>query len=128
MVNNTPEATIQSAASIWLLGCPFCGEVLVSMNEFSSPEIEQIDALWRLCPSDHVWTGWARPGGRTDEIWIFRQRANWRRFTLVKRRALYFIYDEKRRIVAKASSLERLLARVDAIPGLNDALPIDPED
>lgn len=52
-------------------------------------------------------------------------RANWRRFTLIKSRLTYYIYDEKRRIVARASSLNDLLTRVDAIPGLNDPLPLD---
>ena len=95
------------------------------MLVFSSEEVEQIDALWRDCPIGHVWTGWARPGHQDDEIWIFRKKANWRRFTLVKSRTSYFLYDEKRRVVAKASTLSELMAAVDAIPVLNDALPLD---
>ena len=95
------------------------------MLVFNSSEIEQIDALWRACPIGHVWTGWARPGNRDDEIWIFRKKANWRRFLLAKSRTAYFLFDEKRRVVAKAGSLDALMERVDAIPGLNDPLPID---
>lgn len=95
------------------------------MLVFSSSEIEQIDALWRACPIGHVWTGWARPGNRDDEIWIFRKKANWRRFRLGKSRTNYFLFDEKRRVVAKAANLDELMARVDAIPGINDPLPID---
>lgn len=92
------------------------------MIVFTSSELEQIDALWRSCPIDHVWSGWAFPGHTDDEVWIFRNKANWRRFTLCKSRTAYFLYDEKRRIVAKAGSLDDLLSNVDAIPGINEPL------
>lgn len=92
------------------------------MTDFSPSEIDEIDALWRQCPTDHVWVGWARPGGRNDEVWIFRKRANWRRFTLIKSRRTFYIYDEKRRIVLRAGSLKDLLDQVDVMPGLNESL------
>ncbi|MAP94880.1 MAG: hypothetical protein CMK07_08015 [Ponticaulis sp.] len=95
------------------------------MLVFNASEVDQIDNLWRAREKTHVWTGWARPGDRLDEIWIFRKKANWRRFTLVKSRTSFLLYDEKRRIVAKAVSLEELMNRVDAIPGINDPLDLD---
>lgn len=95
------------------------------MAEITPSEIDEIDILWRQCPTDHVWAGWARPGNRSDEVWIFRRRANWRRFTLIKRRAYFYLYDEKHRIVARAPALSDLLKLVDAIPGLNDPLAMD---
>ena len=95
------------------------------MLTLNPSEIEQIDALWRACPIGHVWTGWARPGDRDDEVWIFRKKANWRRFLLGKSRTSYFLFDEKRRVVARATTLEELMAAVDAIPGINDPLPMD---
>ncbi len=95
------------------------------MMVFSASELEQIDALWRACPVGHVWTGWARPGDRDDEIWIFRKKANWRRFALCKSRRSYFLYDEKRRVVAKARTLDELMKTVDAIPGINEPLVLD---
>lgn len=92
------------------------------MNVFTATELDQIDALWRNQPIDHVWTGWAQPGDRKDEVWIFRKRANWRRFTLTKTATTYRLFDEKHRAVATARSLEDLITRVDAIPGINDPL------
>ena len=96
-----------------------------AMIFFSASELDQIDHLWRACPVGHVWTGWAFPGDRDDEVWIFRKKANWRRFTLCKSRTMFYLYDEKRRVVARAGSLEELMAEVDAIPGINDPLPLD---
>lgn len=95
------------------------------MIVFTPSELDQIDALWRECPIGHVWTGWARPGDREDEIWIFRKKANWRRFRLCKSRTSFYLYDEKRRVVAKAQTLPELLTFVEAIPGLNEPLSLD---
>tara|TARA_B100000809_G_C14661826_1_gene359874 strand:- start:10 stop:297 length:288 start_codon:yes stop_codon:yes gene_type:complete len=95
------------------------------MAEFSPTEINLIDELWRQCSTDHVWAGWARPGSPDDEVWIFRKRANWRRFILVKTDSSFRLYDEKRRILVRASSLEVLMNKVDALPGLDDPLPLD---
>ena len=94
------------------------------MYDFSPSEIDEIDALWRACPTDHVWTGWARPGGRNDEVWIFRRRANWRRFTLCKGRGSFRLLDEKGRHVAIGRNLKDLMDKVDLIPGLNDPLSL----
>jgi hypothetical protein len=31
-----------------------------------------------------MWTGWAAAGESPEQVWIFRTRAHWRRFPLVK--------------------------------------------
>lgn len=88
------------------------------MKRFTSSEIETIDALWRALPADHVWTGWAAAGDAPDEIWIFRIRAHWRRFPLRKTHTGYALHIETGRTVAEADTLEALLQKVEAIPGL----------
>lgn len=90
------------------------------MTDFTATEIEEIDALWRQCAIDHVWTGWAKPGARDNEIWIFRLRANWRRFSLRKGKMAYRLVDERGRNVLIGRNLAELLDRVDKIPGLNE--------
>jgi hypothetical protein len=44
------------------------------MTAFSPSEVDEIDALWRSLPPDHMWTGWAAAGESPDQIWIFRTR------------------------------------------------------
>ena len=89
------------------------------MERFTPDEIDLIDRLWRARPADHVWTGWAAAGERPDEIWIFRTRAHWRRFPLRKSSSGYALLDEEGTRVARADTLEVLLARVEAIPRLH---------
>lgn len=91
------------------------------MAAFSRDELDQIDALWRALPEDHVWTGWAAAGEAPDEVWIFRTRAHWRRFPLRKQGGAYVLLDERGRPLARARTLETLLARVEALPGLRQA-------
>lgn len=91
------------------------------MLPFNAEEIAEIDHLWRNVPGDHVWTGWAACGEAPLEIWIFRTRAHWRKFPLVKTQAGYRISDEKGQSAAEARSLPALLKKIDAIPGLEDA-------
>lgn len=90
------------------------------MARFTASEIKAIDALWRTLPGDHVWTGWAAAGETPDEIWIFRTRAHWRKFPLSKTDKGYRICDESGQNAIEASSLEGLLAKVEAIPSLTD--------
>lgn len=90
----------------------------MAMARFTREEIETIDRLWRAVPADHVWTGWAAAGDEPDEIWIFRTRAHWRRFPLRKTDEGYALHLETGRPVATAATLEALLERVEAIPGL----------
>ncbi len=90
------------------------------MNTFSPEEIDEIDRLWRAVPADHVWTGWAAAGERPERIWIFRTRAHWRRFPLIKRGKRYCLLNEEDRVVAIARTLADLLTRVEAVPGLED--------
>ncbi len=94
------------------------------MNVFTPSEIDEIDALWRSLPHDHMWTGWAASGEAPEQVWIFRSRAHWRRFPLVKTSRGYALSDEKGRRVVRAASLQELLAAVEAIPGL-DVAPLD---
>lgn len=88
------------------------------MERFSRAELDRIDALWRATPETHVWTGWAAAGEAPEEVWIFRTRAHWRRFPLRKTKEGYALHIETGRAVAEASTLEALLAEVEAIPGL----------
>lgn len=93
------------------------------MSAFTPSELDEIDALWRSLPSDHMWTGWAAAGESPEQIWIFRTRAHWRRFPLVKTEAGYALSDEKGRRTVRAASLQELLSAVEAIPALNRVRP-----
>ncbi|MCA8900971.1 MAG: hypothetical protein KDA53_06930 [Hyphomonas sp.] len=88
------------------------------MPVFTPSEIDEIDALWRSLPPDHMWTGWASAGEAPEQVWIFRTRAHWRRFPLVKTGEGYALSDEKGRRVIRAATLEDLLSAVEAIPAL----------
>lgn len=88
------------------------------MARFTRKEIETIDHLWRALPEDHVWTGWAAAGETPHEVWIFRTRAHWRRFPLRKTETGYALFLESGRRIASAATLEALLQRVEAVPGL----------
>jgi len=89
------------------------------MAQFTRDEIEAIDRLWRAVPETHVWTGWAAAGDTPEEAWIFRTKAHWRRFPLRKTDdGRYALHIESGRKVAEADTLETLLKRVEAIPGL----------
>ena len=89
------------------------------MTAFTPSEVDEIDALWRSLPPDHMWTGWAAAGESPDQIWIFRTRAHWRRFPLFKTDEGYALSDEKGRRVIRAVSLQELLSAVEAMPGLD---------
>ncbi len=94
---------------------------------FSAKEMSLLDAIWRSLPENHVWCGWASVGEPVQEVSIYRTRAHWRRFRLIKRAGRYVILDEAGRSVADGPTLRRLLIRVEAIPGLRTAyLPEDP--
>ena len=94
------------------------------MSAFTPEEIDEIDALWRSVPADHVWTGWAAAGDAPDEVLIFRTRAHWRKFPLKKIGGRYALFDERDRRVAEEGSLPALLKTVEAIPGLNEAAAV----
>ncbi|NBC20075.1 MAG: hypothetical protein GVY06_03355 [Alphaproteobacteria bacterium] len=91
------------------------------MARFTRDEIDLIDRLWRARPSHHVWTGWAAAGRAPHEIWIFRTRSHWRRFSLRKTETGFALFDEGGNQVEQAGSLKALLERVEAIPGLAEA-------
>lgn len=88
------------------------------MSGFTPEEIDEIDALWRDLPADHVWSGWAATGERPEEIWIFRSRNHWRRFPLTKIPQGFALSDEGGKTVADGQTLVSLLKKVEAIPGL----------
>jgi len=89
------------------------------MTPFTRSELEEIDALWRRLPASHVWTGWASAGEAPGEIWLFRTRAHWRRFSLRKVSSGYVLFDANGRRLAGADSLAALLERVETVPGLS---------
>jgi hypothetical protein len=89
------------------------------MTNFTPSELDEIDAIWRSLPQDHMWTGWAAAGESPEQVWIFRTRAHWRRFPLVKTGNGYALSDEKGRRTVRAASLKDLLSAVEAIPGLD---------
>ena len=93
------------------------------MIPFTPEELAVVHSLWKSVDQDHVWTGWASAGEKPTEIWIFRTRARWRRFPLVKDQKGFMLRDERNRVVATAATLEGLLKEVEAIPGLNDPTP-----
>lgn len=93
------------------------------MSAFTPSELDEIDALWRSLPPDHMWTGWAAAGESPEQIWIFRTRAHWRRFPLVKTETGYALSDEKGRRTVQAASLQELLSAVESIPALNRTRP-----
>jgi len=93
------------------------------MEAFSDAELEEVNAIWRALPEDHVWCGWASVGDPVSEVFIYRARAHWRRFLLTKTGGLYRLSDEAGRVVAAHESLTGLLAEVEAIPGLKTRHP-----
>lgn len=90
---------------------------------FTPEELQTVHSLWLATPADHVWTGWAAVGDVPYEVWIFRTRAHWRRFRLEKRQGRFSLMDETGHGVAAAASLQSLLARVEALPGLTLSQP-----
>lgn len=88
------------------------------MEAFTPEDLAAIDRLWRSLPRGHVWTGWAAAGDAPEEIWIIRTRAHWRRFALRKHRGGFALHDETGEIVGMDQTLAGLLARVEALPGL----------
>ncbi len=85
---------------------------------FSAADLEALDQLWRGLPGDHVWTGWSASGDTPAEIVLYRTRAHWRKFPLRKTGDGFTIFNDKDQPVAKAATLDELIIRVEAIPGL----------
>lgn len=89
------------------------------MTTFELSEIGLIDQLWRSLPSDHVWMGWSTIGDAPDEVWLFRQNRNWRRFLLRKRLGKYVLADDADRELVVSDSLKRILDGIAQAPGKN---------
>ncbi|MEM9738940.1 MAG: hypothetical protein AAF829_03660 [Pseudomonadota bacterium] len=90
----------------------------MASKSFTRAEIDTIDQLWRAVAEDHVWTGWAAAGDAPSEVLIYRTKAHWRRFPLRKTENGFALFIESGRQVAVADTLEALLQKVEAIPGL----------
>ena len=90
----------------------------MTTSTFTRDEIDTIDRLWRAVAEDHVWTGWAAAEDAPEEVLIYRTKAHWRRFPLRKTDDGYALFIETGRKVAEADTLEALLEKVEAIPGL----------
>ncbi len=91
------------------------------MTAFTASDLKALDELWRNLPGDHVWTGWSAQGDEPEEIILYRTRAHWRKFPLRKTPEGFTIFDDQNQPVAEAASLDELIVRVEAIPGLNAA-------
>lgn len=89
------------------------------MTRFSADDIEAIDRLWRSVPPDHVWTGWSASGNEPEEVILYRTRAHWRKFPLLKVEDGFAIYDERGKLIVEGMSLPELLEAVENIPGLD---------
>ncbi|ACT59995.1 RNA-binding protein [Hirschia baltica] len=88
------------------------------MKLFSETEINNIEQMWRALGGDHPWTGWATLPENPDEIWIFRSRANWRRFILRKTDAAYVLFDDTQNSEEVFEELESLANKVGQVPAL----------
>ena len=88
------------------------------MIRFSFAEISQIDEIWRSLPVDHSWSGWAMIDAEPSTVWLYRQRQNWRRFILAKRKGTYTLTDDLGKEVGTSRSLPNILCDIEAVPGL----------
>lgn len=88
------------------------------MMYFSSRDLEQIDRFWRQCPPGHVWSGWAAAGDSPDTVWIFRHRAHWRRFSLVRLSVGYVLVDDSGRASRSLLALSELSDAIEEVPAL----------
>ena len=118
-----PDPTIQTApvrlsAARGVLGLVETEDSVMTTSTFTRDEIDTIDRLWRAVAEDHVWTGWAAAEDAPEEVLIYRTKAHWRRFPLRKTDDGYALFIETGRKVAEADTLEALLEKVEAIPGL----------
>ena len=89
------------------------------MTRFSSKDIDQLDEVWRNLPRDHAWTGWARTESRPDEVWVFRTRANWRRFVILKDEAGFLLRDDSGDFSKRFDQLAALPDAVSSVPSMS---------
>ncbi|MEM9937606.1 MAG: hypothetical protein AAFZ91_11765 [Pseudomonadota bacterium] len=94
------------------------------MLKFSAADLEAIDRLWRSVPADHVWTGWSACGEAPAQVNLYRTRAHWRKFPLLKTHDGFSLFDDKGSKILEAPSLDDVLNAVEKIPGIAD--PLDP--
>jgi len=88
------------------------------MARFNASEINQIESIWRDLPHEHMWSGWAAIDAEPEAIWLYRQRQNWRRFTLTKQARAYVLKDEKGQQIGKSTSLPTVLCDLEIAPAL----------
>ena len=84
---------------------------------FSQDDLEAIDAIWRSLPDNDNWVGWAATANQADTVWLFRKRANWRRFLLRKTEENQLVlHDEERKQVGTCTQFEELPKVIDDLP------------
>ncbi len=88
------------------------------MTEFSDDDMQALDAIWRQLPMNHAWTGWARIDSYAGEIWLFRTRANWRRFILRKSGDGMVLEDDTGKAAQSVAGMADLPAAVARVPAL----------
>ena len=94
---------------------------LKMMTAFRPPEIDQLEDIWRKLPDSHPWTGWALISDNGDEVWIFRKKANWRRFILTKEPNGFRLESERGEAVRMFADLTMMAEAVASMPTLENA-------
>ena len=89
------------------------------MTAFSNADLSALDRMWRDLPRDHPWTGWAQIQSAPGEVWVFRERANWRLFTLRKTDDNFILHDDVQTYEMSVDSLQGLPEAIAKVPALN---------
>ncbi len=93
------------------------------MPDFSEADLAELHRIWRALPAGHCWSGWAMTSVQPGEIWLFRERVNWRRFSLVSTSAGFDLMDEERRVVAQLTRLAETPEALRRAPALDAGEP-----
>ena len=88
------------------------------MDRFNSSDIDLLDAIWRDVDAEHPWTGWAQIEAESTILWVFRKRANWRRFVLRCTPSGYCLEDERGDDYRYLTALQELPDAIAAMPTL----------
>lgn len=115
----TPARALHYSTNYVAMSGEACDSVL-KMQPFTPSDIEDLDNLWRDLSEDHPWSGWAFIEAQTGEIWVFRKRANWRRFVLRRVGEGFSLEDERGEEVRLFSRMAELPGAVADMPTLAD--------
>ncbi|MEM6625754.1 MAG: hypothetical protein AAF719_03550 [Pseudomonadota bacterium] len=88
------------------------------MTNVSPGDLSALDKVWRALPEGHPWCGWAHVASDIDEIWVFRERANWRRFVLRKTFEGWTLFDDASVTLANLAKLEDAPDAIASAPSL----------